>query len=86
MPRYRYMCHTCMHEFVVFHSFKERQESCTSCESQEISKLLTKPYKVEVSNDVEQITGQITKEYIESNKEILEDLKNSSKSENYEPS
>ena len=75
-----------MHEFVVFHSFKERQESCTSCESQEISKLLTKPYKVEVSNDVEQITGQITKEYIESNKEILEDLKNSSKSENYEPS
>jgi hypothetical protein len=31
-------------------------------------------------------TGQITKEYIESNKEILEDLKNESKSENYEPS
>ena len=30
--------------------------------------------------------GNITKEYIEANKEILEDLKESSKSENYDPS
>jgi len=80
------MCHTCMHEFMVIHYINERQESCIHCESQEISKLLTKPYKVETNDAGEQITGQITKEYIESNKEVLEDLKNSSKSENYEPS
>ena len=46
MPRYRYMCHTCMHEFMVIHPFSEKQETCTSCESYEISKLLTKPFKI----------------------------------------
>ena len=84
MPRYRYMCHSCMTEFTVMHSFKDRQESCIYCESCEISKLLSRPIKVEHKTETQ--TGQITKEYIESNKEILEDLKNSSKSENYEPS
>lgn len=84
MPRYRYMCHSCMTEFTVIHSFKNRQEFCIYCESHEISKLLSRPIKVEHKTETQ--TGQITKEYIESNKEILEDLKNSSKSENYEPS
>ena len=83
MPRYRYMCHTCMTEFIAMHSFKEMQEKCIHCESYEISKLLSRPIKVE--NKPEAQTGQITKEYIDSNKEILEDLKSSSKSENYEP-
>tara|TARA_B100000131_G_scaffold12995_1_gene13438 strand:+ start:1049 stop:1270 length:222 start_codon:yes stop_codon:yes gene_type:complete len=73
-----------MTEFIVMHSFNELQESCVHCESNEISKLLSRPIKVE--NKSEAQTGQITKEYIESNKEILEDLKNSSKSESYEPS
>jgi len=73
-----------MNEFVVMHSYKELQEDCIYCESNEISKLLSKPIKIESKHEAQ--TGQITKEYIESNKEILEDLKNSSKSENYEPS
>ena len=84
MPRYRYMCHTCMTEFTVMHSFQDRQESCVHCQSNEISKLLSRPIKIEHKTETQ--AGQITKEYIESNKEVLEDLKNSSKSENYEPS
>ena len=86
MPRYRYMCHTCMHEFITIHSFSEKQETCTSCESYEISKLLTKPYKINSKKKQKESVGNITKEYIEANKEILEDLKESSKSENYDPS
>lgn len=78
------MCHTCMHEFIVMHSYEEIHESCIHCESYEISKLLSRPIKIEKKSETQ--TGQITKEYIESNKEVLEDLKNSSKSENYESS
>ena len=84
MPRYRYMCHTCMTEFIAMHSFNETQESCIYCESYEISKLLSRPIKVVPKFDTQ--TGQITKEYIESNKEILEDLRKDSRSEDYEPS
>ena len=84
MPRYRYMCHTCMSEFIAAHLYNEIQESCVHCQSREISKLLSRPLKIEKKSETQ--TGQITKEYIESNKEVLEDLKNSSKSESYEPS
>tara|TARA_R100001594_G_scaffold91163_1_gene125461 strand:+ start:57 stop:314 length:258 start_codon:yes stop_codon:yes gene_type:complete len=85
MPRYRYMCHFCMDEFTVMHSWKDEQETCVRCESTEISKLLTRPSK-SISAEQTQTVGQVTKEYIDSNKEILEDLKKDSRSENYEPS
>ena len=84
MPRYRYMCHTCMTEFIAIHSFNEKQEFCTLCESYEISKLLSRPMKIEHKSEAQ--AGQITKEYIDSNREILEDIKQQAKSENYEPS
>ena len=84
MPRYRYMCHTCMTEFIAIHSYDEIHESCIHCQSYEISKMLSRPLKIEKKAVTQ--TGQITKEYIESNKEILDDLKKESRSENYEPS
>ena len=85
MPRYRYMCHFCMREFTAMHSWKEDQEACVRCESTEISKLLTKPSR-SLPTEQAETTGQVTKEYIDSNKEILEDMKKESRSEDYEPS
>ena len=85
MPRYRYMCHLCMKEFTAIHSWEETQDNCIHCESTEITKLLTKPSKT-ISVEQTQAVGQITKEYIDSNKEILEDLRKESRNENYEPS
>ena len=79
------MCHTCLREFMVIHSWKDKQNSCIHCEASDISKLLTKPLKVE-KNDQQKSVGNITKEYIDSNKQILKDLKKDSKSENYDPS
>jgi len=84
MPRYRYSCNSCEAEFFAIHSWEEVQNNCTECDSSDIIKLLTRP--LETSNKHIEKTGQVTKEYIDANKEVLEDLKNSSKSENYEPS
>ena len=85
MPRYRYMCHTCAQEFIVIHSWKDKQDSCTHCEASDITKLLTKPLKVQ-KGDQQKSAGILTKEYIDSNNQVLEDLKKDSESENYEPS
>jgi hypothetical protein len=73
-----------MTEFVAMHSYNDTQQCCIHCESSEVSKLLSRPIKIEKKSEAQ--AGQITKEYIESNKEILEDLKKESRSENYEPS
>jgi len=73
-----------MKEFLVFHSWKDKRDSCIHCEALDITKLLTKPIKV--SNKKEDLVGQTTKEYIDANKEVLEDLKKSSSSELHEPS
>ena len=70
---------------MVIHSWKDKQNSCIHCEASDISKLLTKPLKVE-KNDQQKSVGNITKEYIDSNKQVLKDLKKDSKSENYDPS
>jgi len=83
MPRYRYMCHTCLKEFMVFHSWKEEQKECVHCEDTDISKIISKPSRA-ITKPAKK-TGQLTDEYIKANKDILEDLKNKSKSENYEP-
>ena len=79
------MCHFCMKEFIAIHSWEEKQDSCINCDSTEITKLISKPSKP-LSVDNTNTVGQVTKEYIDSNKEILEDLKKHSRSENYEPS
>ena len=83
MPRYRYMCHTCMTEFVAMHSFNEIQESCIYCESSEISKLLSRPIKVEHKSDIQ--TGQITKNISKQIRDFRR-FEKESRSENYEPS
>lgn len=78
------MCHTCLHEFMVIHSWKDKQDVCIHCESTGVTKLLTKPIKI--GNKKEELVGQTTKEHIDANKEILKDLKQASSSETYEPS
>ena len=80
------MCHFCMHEFMVIHSWEDKQDACIHCEATEITKLLTRPLKINSKEKQKESVGNITKEYIEANKEVLEDLKESSKSENYDPS
>ena len=84
MPRYRYQCYDCSEDFCVFHHWEEKHDVCTECGSDNISKIISKPLKA-ITKPAQKI-GQLTDEYIKSNKEVLEDLKNESKSENYEPS
>jgi hypothetical protein len=53
----------------------EKQRDCTLCESTDISKLLTRPLSLVFEKKNKNSIGQLTKKYIEENKEELEKLK-----------
>ena len=83
MPKYYYHCHTCHGNFYVHHLMSETQEKCILCDTPEISKLLTKPLYV-VKKETTSKTGELTKKYIDDNREVLEHMKKEAKSKTYE--
>jgi putative FmdB family regulatory protein len=89
MPRYRYRCSNCDDEKVVFHAFDETPPlSCSNCLSENtLQKVIgTLYFKSKENTATGQAVGQLTKDYIEENRRILEDEKKKLRNENYEPS
>jgi putative FmdB family regulatory protein len=89
VPRYRYLCKECDNEQIVFHLFDEIPVlKCKMCESADsLEKLITSPlYFKPRSETTNQVVGDVTEEYIEKNREILEEEKQKAKEEVYEPS
>ena len=88
MPRYKYECSECSHLVIAFHRLNDTVTDCIMCNSKSTMKrLLSKPIIVQKSEyDVEQEVGELTKEHIEANREILKEQKEKAKKENYEPS
>tara|TARA_B100001250_G_scaffold403001_1_gene416895 strand:+ start:291 stop:548 length:258 start_codon:yes stop_codon:yes gene_type:complete len=85
MPRYNYECSECGDTRIVFHLINDPPPSCNNCVSKKkmVKRLSTPLYAVE-NNNHNQKVGELTKEYIEQNREILEEEKR--KREEYEPS
>jgi hypothetical protein len=67
------------------HSWSEIQENCVECGHDEIKKLISVPYVAKNVEPEDKKVGQITKEHIEANREILKQQKEE-KEESYEPS
>ena len=64
----------------------EVYEDCGACGSENsLIKLIGMPIIVKNRTDTRSSVGSLTKEYIELNKEILEDEKNKAREENYDP-
>lgn len=86
MPRYRYMCDECTLTFTVLHGINEVLVKCQECGAeQSMRKLLSTP--IIIKDDIaikENKIGELTKEYIEANREILEQEK--ARKETHEPS
>jgi|TARA_R110002020_G_scaffold340135_1_gene555140 putative FmdB family regulatory protein len=86
MPRYKYSCSLCDEEFIVMHSWSEIQETCIKCGHDEINKLISTPHLAKNKQPEKKKIGQATREYIEANREILEQQKQDENREDYEPS
>jgi len=86
MPRYKYMCSQCEASKAAFHLISETLSDCDECGGVgTMQKLVPTPHiKKETVLEKDKL-GEITKEYIEANREILEQQKQEAKEENYEP-
>jgi len=86
MPRYRYRCSRCDASKAAFHLISETLSDCDECEGVgTMEKLVSTPHiKKEIALEKDKV-GEITKEYIEANREVLEQQKQEAKEENYEP-
>ena len=86
MPRYRYRCQKCESEVTIFHGISESILNCEICEEHDcMEKLLTTPrYIKKIKPKKPQKVGELTREYIEKNKEVLEQQKEEARKEKYE--
>lgn len=77
MPRYRYKCAECGTEAIAYHLYHETLDECLECRapSASMEKQLTTPqYRKEIESVSH--TGDITKKFIELNREVLDEEKN----------
>ena len=88
MPRYRYQCTACKATQMIFHLIDEVPSVCQHCDAtNKLTKLLTTPTIARPENEIEESrVGELTNEYIEINREVLEQQKEEIKKEDYEPS
>jgi|TARA_R100000049_G_C1924404_1_gene69063 hypothetical protein len=87
MPRYRYGCGECGDLVIVFHGFEETFSDCEKCEQKgTMQKLLSTPITIkkqtiDISNKK---IGELTKEYIEENRNVLKQQKEEAKKKSNE--
>ncbi len=83
MPRYRYQCDSCEEFTTEIHSYKEVRTDCTKCETENsLKRIMSKPFYGIKKLPEEAKTGDLTKQYIEENREILEQQKQKIKEKN----
>jgi putative FmdB family regulatory protein len=87
MPRYRYKCNECGDIVIVFHGIKETLTECKKCPQENtMKKLLSTPLAIKKQPKTDKKIGDITKKYIEENREILKQQKKEAKEKAHEPS
>ena len=86
MPRYRYMCNECTLTFTLVHGINEVLVDCPKCDAtQSMEKLLSTPIIIKSDIQISQDkVGELTKEYIEENRRILQEQIKEARSEDYE--
>jgi predicted nucleic acid-binding Zn ribbon protein len=87
MPRYKYVCSNCTFTKSYFHGINEVVEVCEKCEQPTMKKDYSSPFILNVKKSRKKSkVGELTKQAIEENKEILEQQKKEAKKEMHEPS
>jgi len=87
MPRYRYECTACGEVVLVFHSLKEVLTDCKLCsDPNTMKKLLSRPLVAKKQGPEDKKTGDITKEYIEKNRQVLKQQKKEAKEKTHDTS
>ena len=84
MPRYVYRCLSCEGHFQVWHGMNENHLKCDLCNIEDhLIRVPQIPSIKEVATG-KQATGNITKNYIKENQELLNEMKKEARSQVYE--
>ena len=89
MPIYKYRCTECEHILTAMHSSKEVRKDCEECEGTDtLVKLLNKVHvkKSTPTSSESSSTGELTKKFIEENREILKNQKEEVRARTYDKS
>lgn len=81
MPQYAYKCKSCDKQWEEFHSISETPSKCPFCEMSNLQRIpssVTIITKMQEENKIR--TGEIVKDYIDQNKQVLKELKQEIKS------
>tara|TARA_Y100000034_G_scaffold125866_1_gene176237 strand:+ start:1271 stop:1495 length:225 start_codon:yes stop_codon:yes gene_type:complete len=71
---------------IVFHGIEETFTDCKKCEElKTMKKLLSTPLALKKPPSTDKKVGDITKEYIEANREVLKQQKKKAKEKTHEP-
>ncbi|MHA2303565.1 MAG: FmdB family zinc ribbon protein [Candidatus Thorarchaeota archaeon] len=84
MPRYRYGCESCGEEFMAFHSISDSLDVCQLCGEENVKKMVGKPIVIKKKVEASKATGELTKDYIEANRELLKEMKEEAKNGHYD--
>ena len=86
MPRYQYKCSECEFLKTYFHGLNDVVEICEKCNKKTMEKVLTNSFfTIKKKSASPEKIGELTKKYIEENREILENEKKEAKEITYEP-
>lgn len=86
MPRYIYRCSKCEIERTIFHLLSEEIQDCELCGGENtLTKVIGTPHISKVSDNNKDVKiGELTKEFIEKNREILNQQKKEIKEKDYD--
>jgi len=87
MPRYRYMCDECTTIASVIHMIDETVKDCVECKAEDsMRKMLSTPHIAPTAKPpTAAAVGSLTNEYIQMNRELLEEEKIKAQQEEHEP-
>jgi len=57
---------------------------CQLCGEENIKKMISKPVIIKKNQEVSRTTGELTKDYIEANRELLKEMKEEAKNGHYD--
>ena len=79
MPRYKYRCDFCAHEWAEWHSMGELPMECPSCFKREPNSIIRVPpsfvHKKSRKPSGNRKVGEVSREYIEENRKILRSMR-----------
>ena len=84
MPRYVYRCLSCEGYFQIWHGMNETHDRCDLCSIKDHLIRVPQIPSIKENKTETRSTGDLTKDYIKQNQELLKEMKKEARNQTYE--